>query len=215
MPETVQFVMVLQIGEVAVHAVENVVGVKVAVVQLRRAHDVDGRVGCGLEFGVGMMGQRVADRFDPLGEVGVLEHESIEFVRVGIGRVFRQRLEAAEGVFRRHEGLALLVTLGILRGRGLEVVHAVAGDGTGNVVVQRIPLIWNHHGAYELLLGGPERVGDGGVAQRDWMAVAVMDVGHERLSFRAGVVVPAGPAFWSCPMGSSTCTSMPGSRPHK
>ena len=149
--EAVQFMMVLQVGEVPVHAVEDVVGVEVAVVELRRADDVDGGVGGRLEFGVRMMGQRVADRFDPFGEVGVLEHEAVELVGVGVLGIIRKRLKTAERVFRRHEGLAFLAVFGVLRGGGLEVVHAVAGSGAGNVVVQRVPLVGNHLGAHEFL----------------------------------------------------------------
>ena len=34
------------------------------------------------------MGEGIADCLHPLGEVGVLEHEAVELVWVGIGRVF-------------------------------------------------------------------------------------------------------------------------------
>ena len=108
-----------------VHAVEDVVGVQVAVVELRRADDIDGGVGGRFKVSVRVVGQRVADRFDPFGEISVLEHEAVELVGIGVRRVVRQGFEAAERVFRRHEGLAFLVVFGVLRGGGLEVVHAV------------------------------------------------------------------------------------------
>ena len=171
--EAVQLMVVLQVGEVPVHAVEDVVGVQVAVVELRRADDIDGGVGGRFKVSVRVVGQRVADRFDPFGEISVLEHEAVELVGIGVRRVVRQGFEAAERVFRRHEGLAFLVVFCVLRGGGLEVVHAVAGCGAGNVVVQRVPLVGNHLGAHEFLPRCPERVGDGGVAQCDWMAGAI------------------------------------------
>ena len=171
--EAVQLMVVLQVGEVPVHAVEDVVGVQVAVVELRRADDIDGGVGGRFKVSVRVVGQRVADRFDPFGEISVLEHEAVELVGIGARRVVRQGFEAAERVFRRHEGLAFLVVFCVLRGGGLEVVHAVAGCGAGNVVVQRVPLVGNHLGAHEFLPRCPERVGDGGVAQCDWMAGAI------------------------------------------
>ena len=90
--EAVQLMVVLQVGEVPVHAVEDVVGVQVAVVELRRADDIDGGVGGRFKVSVRVVGQRVADRFDPFGEISVLEHEAVELVGIGVRRVVRQQL---------------------------------------------------------------------------------------------------------------------------
>ena len=87
--EAVQLMVVLQVGEVPVHAVEDVVGVQVAVVELRRADDIDGGVGGRFEVGVRVVGQRVADRFDPFGEISVLEHEAVELVGIGVRWIIR------------------------------------------------------------------------------------------------------------------------------
>ena len=185
MPQAVQFVVVLQVGERAVHAVEDVVGVQVAVVQLGVADDVDGGVGSGLEFGIGVLRQAVADRFDPLGEVGVLEHEAIERVRIGVRGILRQRLEAAKRVGRGHERLALGGLGRVLARGGLEVVHAVAGGGTGHVVVQRVPLEGDDRGAHQLLFGVPERVGHGDAGHLQRTAVLCVVLLHG-VSFLTG-----------------------------
>ncbi len=118
-----------------------------------------------------MVRQRVPDGFDPFGEVGVLEHESVEFVRIRVLRVIRKRLETAERVFRRDEGLAFLAMFGVLRRRGLEVVHAVAGCGSRHVVVEGVPLERDHLRAHEFLFGCPEGVRDRCVPQCDGMTV--------------------------------------------
>ena len=154
--EAVQFVMVTQIGERAIHAVQDVVGVQIAVVELGGTHDVDSLVGGLFQCGVRVMGEGIADCLHPLGEVGVLEHEAVELVWVGIGRVFGERLKSAERVLRRHERVALGILALVLRGSGLEVVHAVAGGRAGDVIVQGVPLIGNHSRAHEFLLGAPE-----------------------------------------------------------
>ena len=171
MAEAVQLVVVLEVGEVAVHAVEDVVGVEIAVVELGRADDVDRRVGGRLELGVRVVRKAVAHRLDPLREVGVLEHEAVELVGIGMRRVLRLGLEAAVRVGRRHEGLALGLLAGVLRGRRLEVVHAVAGRGARHLVVQRVPLVRDHRRAHELLLGVPERIGDGDAPEIQGRAV--------------------------------------------
>ena len=54
--EAVQFVMITQIGERAIHAVQDVVGVQIAVVELGGTHDVDGLVGGPLEVRIRVMG---------------------------------------------------------------------------------------------------------------------------------------------------------------
>jgi len=154
--EAVQFVMVTQIGERAIHAVQDVVGVQIAVVELGGTHDVDSLVGGLFQCGVRVMGEGIADCLHPLGEVGVLEHEAVELVWVGIGRVFGERLKSAERVLRRHERVALGILALVLRGSGLEVVHAIAGGRAGDVIVQGVPLIGNHSRAHEFLLGAPE-----------------------------------------------------------
>ena len=169
--EAVQFVMVTQIGERAIHVVQNVAGVQIAVVELGGTHDVDGLVGGLFQCGVRVMGEGIADCLHPLGEVGVLEHEAVELVWVGIGRVFGERLKSAERVLRRHERLALGILALVLRGSGLEVVHAVAGGRAGDVIVQGVPLIGNHSRAHEFLLGAPERIGDGDVFQGQRLAM--------------------------------------------
>ena len=91
--------MVTQIGERAIHAVQDVVGVQIAVVELKAANtDVDSLVG-GLFPAGSAMGEGIADRPHPLGEAGVLEHEAVElWSGSGLAGSFGERLKSAERV---------------------------------------------------------------------------------------------------------------------
>ena len=166
MAQAVELMMILEIGEVPVHPVEDVVGIQVSAVQLGRTDDVDGPVGQPLQLGIRMMRQRVPHGLHPFGEVGVLENVTIELVRIGMIRVFRQAVESLIGVSRRLEVSAPLLPIQPLveRGGGAKVVHTVAGRSTRHLVVECPPLVGQDRCSDQLLLGRPEGVVDTGLA---------------------------------------------------
>ena len=70
----VELVVVPEVGEGPVHAVDDVVGIQVAALVLGGADQVNGLVRRPLQLRVRVLGEGVGRGLDPLGEVGILEH---------------------------------------------------------------------------------------------------------------------------------------------
>ena len=66
MSETVEFMVISEVGENAIHAVDNIVCVQIAVLRLCRTDDVDRLIRSLLKFGIGMVDQGITNRLDPL-----------------------------------------------------------------------------------------------------------------------------------------------------
>ena len=170
MAEAVQLVIVAQIGPRSVHAVDDVVGIQIAVLRLSGADEVDGFIGDLFQRRIGMLGQGVAYSLDPLGEVGILKQEAIETALFGVGRVFGQGLKTAVHIFGRHVGVAFLAAFLVHFGRGAEVAHAPAGLGVRYTVVEGLPLVGDHLFAHQFHVALPERIGDVNVFKRQRFA---------------------------------------------
>ena len=156
--EAVELVVVPEVGEGAVQAVQYVVGVQIAVGLLGGADQVDELVRPGLQLRIGPLGDSVGRRLHPLGEIAVLKDIAIEAVRVGAGRVRRQHFKAPGRAVRRREVLPRLRPLRGEPGRGLEIVDAVAGSRPGHLVVKGPPLIGQHRPPHQVHFRGPEGV---------------------------------------------------------
>ena len=167
MAQAVQLVVVAQVGQRGVHAVDDVIGVQIAIGVLGGADDVDGFVRDFFQLRVGMLGQTVTDGLDPLGEVRILEEEAVELVILGMGHVLGQGLEAAVGVLGRRVLGAQTALIRHHPPGHAEIAHAPGRIGPGNAVIQRFPLVGNHLGAHQLHLAVPEGIGDGDFLQVD------------------------------------------------
>ena len=156
--EAVQLMVVAQIGPRGVHAVDDVIGIQIAVVHLRSADLINRAVRNGLQLLVGVLRQRIGHSLDPLGKIRILEDEAVEAILLGMRRILRQRFKAAEGVNRRNKGRAKSALLLMQPGGSAEVVHAPAGRGFGHPVVEHFPLVRNHFLANQFHGALPEAV---------------------------------------------------------
>ena len=76
MAETVQLMVVCQVGKALFQTVDDIEGIQIPIRLLCGTDQINGFI-CGLfELGIGMGHQRIANGFDPLGEVTVLEYKS-------------------------------------------------------------------------------------------------------------------------------------------
>ena len=74
--------------------------------------------------------------------------------------ILRQGLKAAVGVCGRHKGIAQRALLFVQARSGAEIVHAPAGLGIRDAVVERFPLVGNYLGAHQFHHPLPEAIGD-------------------------------------------------------
>ena len=158
MAQTVQLVMVPQVGEGPVHAVDDIIGVQIPAVMLGGTDQLNGLIRSFLQRGVRALGQGIRHGFDPLGEVRVLEHIAVEFVRVRVYRVLRDGLEAPVGIAGLSIAGALLALFPHHPCRSAEIVHTVAGLSVLHAVVKGFPLVGDHLCTDKLLLLVPEAV---------------------------------------------------------
>ena len=135
MSEAVQLMVIPQIGEDPIHAVDDIIGVQIAVVRLSGAYDIDGAVCDLLQLRIRMIDQGIPHRLDPLGKIAVLKYEAVELVRIGIFRILRQRLKAPEGVGRRLKGGSLLPLLAHHAACHPEIPHTIAGRRIRHLIV--------------------------------------------------------------------------------
>ena len=165
--QAVQLVMITEALEHAVHAVDDVVGVKVAFGGLRGAHNVDGFISSGFQRLVGVLNQGIADGFNPLAEVSILKHEAVELVLIRVRGVIGKGIVAAVGV---RLGRILRALLTVLRHDApcqTEIMHTPAFFRAGDAVIERFPLVGNDFAADEFRFPLPERVSDGNGAEVD------------------------------------------------
>ena len=159
--------MITEVLEHAVHAVDDVVGVKVAFGGLRGAHNVDGFIGGGFQRLVGVLNQGIADGFNPLAEVSILKQEAVELVLIRVRGVIGKGIIAAVGVRLGRILRALLTGLRHDAPRQTEIVHTPALFRAGDAVIERVPLVGNDFTADELRFPLPERVSDGNGVEVD------------------------------------------------
>ena len=100
----IQLMVVPQVGEALVQAVDNIVGIQIAVALLGLAGQGDGLVRLGLQGRVGMGGQGVGNALHPLPQVAVLEAAAVEL------SLFKPRgnAEVLHAVAGRHAGDAVV-----------------------------------------------------------------------------------------------------------
>ena len=165
--QAVQLVMITEVLEHAVHAVDDVVGVKVAFGGLRGAHNVDGFISGGFQRLVGVQNQGIADGFNPLAEVSILKQEAVELVLIRVRGVIGKGIVAAVGVRLGRILRALLTELRHDAPRQTEIVHTPALFRAGDAVIERVPLVGNDFAADELRFPLPERVSDGNGVEVD------------------------------------------------
>ena len=160
MSETVELVVISEVGENAVHTVDDIVGVQIAVLRLCRTDNIDRLIRSPLKLRIGMVNQGIADRLNPLREVAVLKNKAVEFIRVGVLRILRQCLKAAEGIGRLHKASTFLFFTVHHLPCNLKVPHTITRRGIRHSVVERLPLIGDHLAPHEFLLPAPEFICD-------------------------------------------------------
>ncbi len=158
MPEAIQLMMVSQIGENTVHAVDDIICIQITILRLCRADNVNGLVRGPLQGLVGTVRQGIPHRLYPLGEIAVLKNKAVKPVRVRMLRILRQCLKAPEGIRGRGKARTLFPFFPHQPSSHPEIAHAKAGCRPGNPVVQRLPLIGDYLPAHQLHLIFPEGI---------------------------------------------------------
>ncbi len=181
--------MITEVLERAVHAVDDVVGVKVAFGSLRGAHNVDGFISGGFQRLVGVLNQGIADGFNPLAEVSILKQEAVELVLIRVRGVIGKGIVTAVGVRLGRILRALLTGLCHYASCQMEIMHTPALFRAGDAVIERFPLVGNDFAADELRFPLPERVSDGNGVEVDWVREASDIHGVDSSFFRCGVVL--------------------------
>ncbi len=125
MTEAIKLMMIPQIRKRLVHTVDDVIGVKIPVVLLCRAYDVDRLICDPLQLLVRMVGQRIAHRLDPLGKIAVLKNKSVELV-LQMVHILRQSLKPAKRILRLRECRPFRVLLLHQLPGNLEIAHTKA-----------------------------------------------------------------------------------------
>ena len=155
--QAVELMIVSQVGERALTVSENIEGIQVSVLFLRRAYKIRSLLGSRLKRFVRMLHQLIGNRLQPLVQVGILEDKTVKSVRL-------RRLSARRNRLKR-KGQITLQAIGFPEASSLlqscrrpEVMHAEAGSRVRHPVIECFPLVGNHGGAHQLHFALPEFV---------------------------------------------------------
>ena len=125
MTETVQLMVILQIGENLILITDDIVGIQIAVFQLGGTDDINGLIRRRFQFRVRMLGKGIAHRLDPFGKVAVLKQAAVKPFLQMI-HVIRKRLKL-QRPFHRTVSVALRLPSGVQPSRHLKITHGKAG----------------------------------------------------------------------------------------
>ena len=156
MSQTIQLMVILQIGKGLIHTIDNIISVQISILKLCRTHNVNSFICCCLQLLIWMLCQRISNCFDPLGEIRILKNEAIEFIIIRMFRIIRQSFKSSEGIRRCCISTPLCLFLLHHITSHTEVMHTIAGGSSFYTVIKRLPLIWDNFGSDQLLFTMPE-----------------------------------------------------------
>ena len=80
MTETVELMMIAEIRKNAVFSIQDVIRIKVSILLLGGAYDVDCAIRDGFQLRIWVLSQGITNCLDPFIKITVLENEAIKFV---------------------------------------------------------------------------------------------------------------------------------------
>ena len=135
MTKTIKFMMIFQFCKRFIHAVNNVICIKIARIMLSSTHDINSFI-CNLhKFFVFMPRQRICNCFYPFGKICILKNKTIKMLVIWFTRIWRNCIKTTIRVCWRHIRRTRITFFFHHFAGNTKIMHTITWGGIWNSIV--------------------------------------------------------------------------------